>query len=137
MKGIDIYRLIGMCVLVVAAWCVQVVGLSNFRTEARNGPPTMNIVDFDKDFSGEGSDRPLVEHGYNLNAPFVSTSGVQERITEHKKKKWIGLVVGIAGTIGVFLVAYKIWNNWVTGIACVLIGPLGVAWGIQRSNRNG
>jgi len=137
MEGIDIYRLIGMCALVVGAWCVQVVSLSNFRTEARNGPPTMNIVDFDKDFSGEGSDRPLAEKGYDLKAPFVSASVAQERVADHKKKKWMSLVFGIAGAIGVFLAAYKLWDDWVTGIACVLVGPLGVAWGIQRSNRNG
>ena len=137
MEGIDIYRLIGMCAFVVGAWCVQVVGLSNFRTEARNGPPTMNIVDFEKDFSGEGSDCPLAELGYDLNGLFVPASVAQERIAEHKKKKWMGLVSGIAGAIGVFLSAYKLWDDWVSGIACVLVGPLGVAWGIQRSSRNG
>ncbi len=137
MEGIDIYRLIGMCAVLVAAWCVQVVGFSNFRTEAENGPPRMNIVDFDKDFSREDSDRPLVELGYDLNAPFVSASGAQVRIAEHQRKKWLGLAAGIAGAIGVFFAAYKLWDDWITGIACVLVGPLGIAWGIQRSNRNG
>ena len=137
MEGSNIYRLIGMCVVVVAAWCVQVVGLSNFRTEVKNGPPKMNIVDFEKDFSGEDSDRPLVEPGYDMSAPFVSADVAEERIEEHQRKKWLGLLAGILGASGVFLAACKLWDDWIIGIACVLFGPLAIAWGIQRSNRNG
>ena len=79
----------------------------------------------------------LPELGYDMNAPFVSASVAQERISEHQRKKWLGLFAGLAGAIGVFLAAYKLWDNWITGIVCVLVGPLGVAWGIQRSNRSG
>lgn len=126
-----------MCAVVVAAWCVQVAGLSSFRTEAKNGLPRMNIVDFDKDFSREDSDRPLVELGYDMSAPFVSAGVAKKRIQEHQRKKWFGLLAGFLGASGVFLASYKLWDDWITSIACVLIGPLGIAWGIQRSNRNG
>ena len=57
-------------------------------------------------------------------------------MAEHAQKKWRGLSVGLAGMIGVAVVAYLLWRDWVTAVACVLVGPLGVAWGIQRANRN-
>jgi hypothetical protein len=120
MEGIDIYRLIWMCAVVVAAWCVQVVGLSDFSREAKNGPPKMNIVDFDKDFSGEDRARPLAELGYDMSAPFVSADLAAERIKEHQRKKWLSLLVGILGASGTFLAAYKLWDDWIAGIACVL-----------------
>lgn len=135
MEGVDIYQLIGICAVVVAAWVVQVIGFSTFKTEVEKGPPSMNVVDFDKGFSEEGSDRPLVELGYDVSVPFVSESTAQERIAEHNKKKWLGLLAGIAGAIGVCCATYKLWEDWITSIVCVLLGPLGIAWGIQRSNR--
>ena len=136
MENINIYHLIKMCAFLVAAWCVQIVGFSSFKTEVNNGSPTMHIVDFDKEFSSKDSDRPLVDLGYDMSVPFVSADEAEKRIAEHQRKKWLGLLIGMLGAIEVFLTAYKLWGDWIIGIVCVLMGPLGIAWGIQRSNQN-
>ena len=137
MDGINIFRLIGVCGLLVAAWCVEVVGFATFRSEVSNGPPKMNVVDFDKDLSKENSAKPLIGSGYDFNTPFVSTNEAQKRIKEHQKNKWLGLLAGIAGAFGVFFFANKIWDDWVIAITCVMFGPLGVAWGFRKSHGNG
>lgn len=137
MDGIDIFRLIGVCGLLAAAWCVEVVGFATFRSEVSNGPPKMNIVDFDRDFFKEGSGKLLIGSGHDLNLPFVSPNEAQKRIDEHQRKKWLGLLAGLAGAFGVFCFANKIWDDWVISITCVIFGPLGVAWGLRRSHGNG
>ena len=137
MEGINIFRLIGVCGLLVAAWCVEIVGFSTFRSEERNGPPKVNVVDFDKNLSKEGSAKQLIGSGHDLNLPFVSSNEAQKRIEEHQRNKWLGLLAGIAGAFGVFYFANKIWDNWVISITCVIFGPLGVAWGFRKSFRNG
>ena len=73
MDGINIFRLIGVCGLLVAAWCVEVVGFATFRSEVSNGPPKMNVVDFDQDFSKEGSGKLLIGSGHDLNLPSLSS----------------------------------------------------------------
>lgn len=137
MEGADIYRLIGMCLLVVFAWFAQVVGFSTFWREFSDGPPAMNVVDFDKDFSDEEMNRPLADLGYDLSVSFVSARVAEERIAEHQRRKRVGLLAGILGAIGVFFVAYKLWEDWIMGVACVFVGPLAIAWGMQRLNRSG
>ncbi|MDA7869636.1 hypothetical protein N9A93_03340 [Akkermansiaceae bacterium] len=137
MEGIHIFRLIGVCGLLVAAWCVEVVGFATFRSEVSNGSPKMNVVDFDKDFSKKGSDKLLVGYGHDFNMPFVSPNETQKRIEEHQRSKWLGLLAGLAGAFGVFSFANKIWDDWVISITCVMFGPLGVAWGLKKSHGNG
>ena len=137
MDGINIFRLIGVCGLLVAAWCVEVAGFATFRGEVSNGPPKMNVVDFDQGFSKEGSGKLLIGSGHDLNLPFVSSDEAQRRIDEHQRKKWLGLLAGLAGAFGVFSFANKIWDDWVISITCVIFGPLGVAWGLRRSHGNG
>jgi len=137
MEGIHIFRLIGVCGLLVAAWCVEVVGFATFRSEVSNGSPKMNVVDFDKDFSKKGSDKLLVGYGHDFNMPFVSPNEAQKRIEEHQRSKWLGLLAGLAGAFGVFSFANKIWDDWVISITCVMFGPLGVAWGLKKSHGNG
>jgi hypothetical protein len=99
----------------------------------------MNVVDFDKDFSGDNADRPLVEiekeKGWHANESFVSVSEAQKRNSQHKRKKWFALLAGLGGAAIVFLAAYKLWGNWIAGIACVFLGPLAVTWGIYRTIR--
>ena len=136
-EGINIFRLIGVCGLLVAAWCVEVVGFAMFRSEEWDGPPKMNIVYFDKDLFKENSAKPLIGSGYDFNLPFVSPNEAQERIKEHQRNKWLGLLAGIAGAFGVFFFAKKIWDDRVIVITCVIFGPLGVAWGFRESYRNG
>ncbi|MDG2399294.1 MAG: hypothetical protein P8M04_01855 [Akkermansiaceae bacterium] len=133
MDGINIFRLIGVCGLLIAAWCVEIFGFSTFRSEEMNGPPKMNIVDFSK----EDSAKPLIGSGYDFNAPFVSTTEAQKRIKEYQRNKWLALLAGIAGASGVFFFANKIWDNWVISITCVMFGPLGVAWGFRKSHGSG
>ena len=137
MDGINIFRLIGVCGLLVAAWCVEVVGFATFRNEVSNGPPKINVVDFDKDFSKKGSGKLLSGSGHDLNLPFVSSDEAQRRRDEHQRKKWMGLLAGLAGAFGVFSFANKIWDHWVISITCVIFGPLGVVWGLRRSHGNG
>ena len=136
--GIDIYRLIGICGIVVAGWVAQVMGLHTFMDEVRDGPPRMNVVDFDKDFSGEDAQRPLVEvareRGWDVNAMFVTPEEARRRIADHERKKWLGLFAGIGGVIVVFWSAYRLWGDWLTALVCVVAGPVGIAWGIHRSN---
>jgi len=137
MDGIDIFRLIGVCGLLVAAWCVEVVGFATFRSEVSNGSPKMNVVDFDKEFSKEGSGKRLIGSGHDFNLPFVSSNEAQKRIEEHQRNKWLGLLAGLAGAFGVFSFANKIWDDWAISITCVMLGPLGVAWGLKKSHGNG
>ncbi len=102
MDGINIFRLIGVCGLLVAAFGVEVVGFATFRSEVSNGPPKMNVVDFDEDLSKEGSGKLLIGSGYDFNLPFVSANEAQKRIQEHQRNKWLGLLAGLAGAFGVF-----------------------------------
>ena len=133
MDGINIFRLIGVCGLLVAAWCVEVVGFATFRSEVSNVPPKMNVVDFSKG----GSGKLLIGSGHDFNLPFVSPNEAQKRIEEHQRNKWLGLLAGLAGAFGVFSFANKIWDDWVISITCVMFGPLGVAWGLKKSHGNG
>ena len=137
MDGIHIFRLIGVCGFLVAAWCVEVVGFATFRSEESNGPPKMNVVNFDKDFDKESSGKLLIGSGHDLNLPFVSPNEAQKRIEEHQRNKWLGLLAGLAGAFGVFSFANKIWDDWVIAITCVIFGGLGVAWGLKKSHVNG
>ena len=137
MDGINIFRLIGVCGLLVAAFGVEVVGFATFRGEVSNGPPKMNVVDFDEDLSKEGSGKLLIGSGYDFNLPFVSANEAQKRIQEHQRNKWLGLLAGLAGAFGVFFFANKIWDDWVISITCVIFGPFGVAWGLSKSHGNG
>ena len=137
MEGVDIYRLMGACLLVVAAWMVQVVGFSMVRVEVMNGPPKVNVVDFEKDFSDPAENRTLVEladeRGWDLNADFVTPVEAERRLARHQRRKWLGLLIGLAGSAGTLAVAYRMWHNWLLAAACVLVGPVGVAFGLRRS----
>jgi len=105
----------------------------------RNGPPKMIIVNFGTYSSDANSQRTFEdlarEKGWDMHASFVTPSEAQMRITDYERKKWISLFAGIGGAFLVFVAAYKIWEDWITAIACVLVGPVGIAWGFQRSNK--
>ena len=36
----------------------------------------------------------------------------------------------------IFSFAKKFWDDWVISIICVILGPLGVAWGLRKSHGN-
>ena len=141
MGGVDIYRLMGACLLVVAAWVIQVVGLSMFRTEIQSGPPEANVVDFEKEFSDPAENRKLVdlaaERGWDLNADFITPVEAERRLARHQRRKWLGLLIGFVGAVGTLAAAYRIWHNWLIAAACVLVGPVGVAFGLRRSGSSG
>jgi hypothetical protein len=136
---VDVYRLTGACFLLVAAWCLQVIGWGTFRAEVRNGPPRMKVIEFEDALEGEGFVERLKElpddNGWDTNVLFVTSSEAERRLAAYKRKKWLGLIAGFVGLVGVLLVALRLWGDWLTAVACVLLGPVAVAWGIHRSNR--
>lgn len=137
MEGVDIYRLIGGCALLVLAWFVQVIGLGTFRTELRNGPPQVNVVDFENGFAAGEENRTLTElaeeRGWDLDADFVSVAEAERREARHRQRTTLGLLAGLGGALGTLVVAYRLWQDWLIAVACVLVGPVGIAFALRRS----
>ena len=137
----DIYRLILICGALTATWLVQIVGLSSFRQAVQQGPPEVNVVDFEKDFTEEEATRPLVEvadeRGWDVSKDFVSVDEAERLLQEHRRKQWLGLAAGIIGAALTVFLGYRLWDSWMLGVATVLCGPLAIAFGAHSAYRRG
>jgi hypothetical protein len=132
---VDIYRLIYICAVLAFTWCMQTIGFSKFRQAVQDGPPKVNVVDFEKDFvphSPADADRSLgemaKEKGWDLTRPFVPAWRAEELREEYTRNKWLALAAGFAGMLGTLFTAWRLWEDWWKAAVAVVLGPLAVAW---------
>jgi len=126
--GIDLYRPIYGCVLVVVGWFIQIVGFGNFSHEAKVGPPKVNVVEMPAFFlDGANSHKSFFamakEKGFDPDLPFVSAESAAEMRQTHEVRKCGSLCVGILGLLLLVFSSFRLSGNWGVVIATIVLGP--------------
>lgn len=121
----NLSRLIILCVLLVSAWILQVMGLFHFVAAIISGPPEFQIVDFDK-LPAEG----LL---FEPSQEYVSQDFGDERVREFHREKWLWLFAGILGIVVTFTIALRIFESTSLALSAVISCPIHIAFYFARN----
>jgi len=122
--------------LLTVVWFVFVVNLYTFRQEE---PPQANVVPNASWSEGDGS-RTLGElsenHNWDTSLMFMTPEAYQKEMDEYKRSHLLHGVLAVVCGIGTFIIGTILGEHWGYGLACVLVGPLAVAYTGYRTSRS-
>ncbi|MEM7600031.1 MAG: hypothetical protein AAF357_01290 [Verrucomicrobiota bacterium] len=120
------------CAVLVFLSFAQIWGIWNFVRLTRDGPPELNVVDFER-LSEIDSEIALAERGFDVSLPFATEASASEMTDAYHEHKRLSLLAAVGGAIGLFSVTLFAWRSISASLACVLFGPIGIAYGIRAA----
>jgi len=132
----DIYKIIGNAILLTIVWMVFSVSVHQYRHQR---PPRANIVSTQTvEINGRSVDVPIPSEDDMINADtrlsFMTEESFNNRMNEFRRtKRRYGLIAVLSG-IGLLFIGARLGEHWAYGFACLLLGPIAVAYtGYRRS----
>jgi hypothetical protein len=133
----DIYRIIGNAALLTVVWVIFAINGQRFTQES---PPRANV----------GPSQTIEVHGQTVDVPmpnadairseeanlmFVTQEAFQREMEEYSRAHMLHGGLAVVFGLAVFVIGAKLGEHWGYGLACVLFGPLAVAYTGYRKAR--
>lgn len=132
----DLFKTIGNAALLTVVWFVFVLNASSFR----DAPPRANVVPY-KTIEVDGGTMRVPDmsseaaEGARPGRVFMSEERYQEILDEfNHARRMNGILAAVAG-IAVFVIGTRLFGHWGYGVACLVAGPLVVAFVEFRRSR--
>jgi hypothetical protein len=132
----DIYRIIGNATLLTVAWLLFAINGHSFTHESA---PRANIVPSRvMEVDGQKVDVPMPDpetmRKADMSLIFMTEDAFQRKMGEYRRAHMSHGVLAVVFGIAVFVIGARLGEHWGYGVACVLFGPLAVAYtGYRRS----